>query len=93
MKTLNPYMYEPERGISTCSDELDVSGFDKKESKECSEDNVRVGNLDWCKCRNCLVEKREIGCLCCFEVHALNSKFNTENISYISKYYIQVKLC
>ena len=42
MKTLNPYMYEPERGISACSDELDVSG--KKESKECSEDN-ELGTL------------------------------------------------
>ena len=27
--------------------------------------------------------KREIDCLCCFEVHALNSKFDTENISCI----------
>ena len=83
MKTFNPYMHEPERDVSTCSDESDVSDFDKNESRECSEDNVRVGNLDWCKCGNCLVGKREIDCLSCFEVHALNSKFGTENISFI----------
>ena len=83
MKTFNPYMYEPERDVSTCSDESDVSNLDKNESKESSEDNVRLGNLDWCKCRKCLVEKSEIDCLCCFEVHALNSKFDTENISSI----------
>ena len=55
----------------------------KNESEECLEDNVRVGNFDWCKCWNCLVGKREIDCLRCFEVHALNNKFDTENISYI----------
>ena len=49
MKTFNPYMYELDRDVSTCSDESDVSDFDKNESKECSEDNVRVGNLGWCK--------------------------------------------
>ena len=48
-----------------------------------TEDNVRVGNLDQCKCGNCLVRKREIDCLWYFEVHALNSKFDTENISCI----------
>ena len=83
MKTFNPYMYEPERDVSTCSDESDMSDVDKNESEECSEDSVRVGNLDWCKCGNCLVGKREINCLCCFEVHVLNSKFDTENISCI----------
>ena len=29
-------MYEPERDVSTCSDEFDVSDFDKSESEECS---------------------------------------------------------
>ena len=82
-KTFNPYMYEPERDVSTRSDESSVSDFDKNESEECSEDKARVGNLDWCKCGKCLVGKREIDCLCFFEVHALNSKFDTENISCI----------
>ena len=83
MKTFNRYIYEPERDASASSDESDVSDLNKNESEECSEDNVRLGILDWCKCGNCLVGKREIDCLCCFEVHALNSKFDTENISCI----------
>ena len=53
MKTFNPYMYESERDVSTCSDESDVSDVDKNESEECSEDSVRFGNLDWCKCGSC----------------------------------------
>ena len=60
MKTFHRYMYEPERDVSTCSDESGVSDFDKNESEECSEDNVRVWNLDWCKCGNCLVGKRKL---------------------------------
>ena len=83
IKTFNPYRYEPERDVSTCSNEPDVSDFDKRESEECLEDNVRGGTLDWRKCGNRLVGKREIDCLCCFQVHALNSKFDTKNISYI----------
>ena len=64
MKTFHPYMYEPERDVSTCSSESDVSDFDKNQSEECSEGNVRVGNLDWYKCGNYLVGKRDIDCLC-----------------------------
>ena len=63
MKIFNCYMYEPKTDISTCPDEPDVSDINKNASEECLEDNVRVGNLDWCKCGNCLVEKREIECL------------------------------
>ena len=85
MKTFNPYIYEPDRHVLTCSDESDVSDFNKNESEECSEDNVRFVYLDWCKCGNCLVGKREIDCLYCFELHALSSRFDTENISYISQ--------
>ena len=83
MKTFNPYMYEPERDISTCSDKSDVLDFDKDESGECSDNNLRVGNLDWCKCGNCLLGKRDLDCLWCFEVHALNSRFDTKDISCI----------
>ena len=44
MKTFNPYMYEPERDVSTCSDESVVSDFDKNECQVCSEDNI-IGNI------------------------------------------------
>ena len=46
-------------------------------------DSVRVENLDLCKCGNCLLGKRKVDYLCCFEVHALNSKFDTEKTSCI----------
>ena len=29
--------------------------------------HVRIGNLNWCKCRHCKNETREIACLCCRE--------------------------
>ena len=61
----------------------DVSVFYKNESQECSEDNLRVGHLDWCICGNCLVGKSEINRLFCFEAYNLNSKLDTENISCI----------
>ena len=98
MKTFNPYMPEPERDVSTCSDELDMSDFDKSESEECSEDNVRVGDLDLCKCGNCLVGKRKIYCLCCFEVHTLTVNLTPKTSAVLSnqrssKRYVQMKLC
>ena len=83
MKTFNPYLYEPERDVSTCSDESHMSDFDKTKSEKWSEDNVRVRNLDWCKCGNCSVGKKETDCFCCFEVHALKNKFDYENVSCI----------
>ena len=43
VKTFNPYMYEPEREVSACSDESDVSDFDKSESGKCSK-QIRIWN-------------------------------------------------
>ena len=33
MKTFDPYMYELERDVSTCSDEFDISDFNKNGSE------------------------------------------------------------
>ena len=33
--------------------------------------NIRIKNLDWCKCRHCKIKAREIDCLCCREVDAM----------------------
>ena len=33
--------------------------------------HIRIGNLNWCKCRHCKNEAREIDCLCCREAHAM----------------------
>ena len=33
--------------------------------------SIKIGNLDWCKCRHFKNEAREIDCLCCREVDAM----------------------
>ena len=33
--------------------------------------NIRIGNLDWCKCRHCKSDATEIHCLYCREVDAM----------------------
>ena len=80
MKTFLPYLYEPEKDVSD-TDSSNESEIDKSSSEEdYSVEKVRVGNNDWCKCGgNCKIEKRNIDCLCCQEVYALNSKFDAEN--------------
>jgi len=95
MKTFNPYLFEPEKEVSD-TDSSNESEIDKNSLKEdYAIENLRVGNIDWCKCGGkCKVEKREIDCLCCQEVHALNSKFDAENnIACIteSKYFVLTK--
>lgn len=82
IKTFNPYIYEPEKSSSdtdSSNDELEINGNSSEENYVVQE-NSRVGNVDWCKCGgNCKIEKRDIDCLCCQEVHALNLKFDAEN--------------
>ena len=80
MKTFNPYLYEPEKDVSD-TDSSNESEIDKSSSEEdYSVEKPRVGNNDWCKCGgNCKIEKRNIDCLCCQEVHGFNSKFDAEN--------------
>ena len=77
-------MFEPEKddvsSISSSSSEKEDENENAKLEK-----SSRVGNLEWCKCGECNVEKREIDCLCCQEVDALNSKFDRENMSCVIK--------
>ena len=75
LKRFNPYMFEPEKEVSS------RSSSDESTSSNSSTNSVdtfisRVGILDSCKCQKCVEKKREIDCLCCQEVAALNSKFN-----------------
>ena len=78
MNQFQPYIFEPERHItSECSSDENNTWSDTEERNE---GNVRVGNLIWCACGNCSSENREIDCLCCQEVDALNSKFDEETI-------------
>ena len=68
-KHFDPYLYEPEKVVSSTSssDESDSS------SNSLTIDSVsRVCNREWCTCHECKEEAREIDCLCCQEVAALN---------------------
>lgn len=78
LKNFNPYMFEPEKNVSSTSS----SSTSKSEETE-TENEVegRVTNLDWCTCGCCKKEKREIDCLCCQEVSALNCVFDNENVN------------
>ena len=75
-KTFNPYLYEPEKEVSSTSESESLSSpsEDESEYETCSEG--RSGSLDWCECWGCQIETREIDCLCCLEVAALNEKLD-----------------
>ena len=75
----NPYLYEPEKDISSTSSSLSESETSSSDGE--LNGDTRVGNLEWCHCHECQKEEREIDCLCCQEVAALNSKFDAENIN------------
>ena len=70
LKNFSPYMYEPEKEVSSTS-ESSSGESDASVSYSPDADALgRVGNLDWCKCKNCKLETREIDCICCQEVDA-----------------------
>ena len=89
MKCFAPYMFEPEQddvsSISSSSSEVEDEDENSSESKTNLEKSSRVGNRELCKYGECNIEKREIDCLCCQEVDALNSKFDRENMSCVIK--------
>ena len=55
-----------------------------KEIESERQNETRVTNLDWCTCGNCKNEKREIDCLCCQEVDALNGIFHNEQVKCVT---------
>ena len=36
--------------------------------------NIRVGKIEWCTCKNCRIESREIDCLYCREAGAISDE-------------------
>lgn len=85
MKALKPYQFEPEQDFSdTDTNESDADESFEEESLD--DETVRTGHLNWCLCSRCKVEEREIDCLCCQELAALNGKFDSEkNIKCITE--------
>ena len=73
--------FEPEKEAITSVVDTDESEEEcsEKSDEECHSHSAikeRVANTTWCKCFKCNVEKREIDCLSCLEVTALNEKFD-----------------
>ena len=85
IKNLQPYQFEPDRPDR--SQEENNSEYSSPSEEEESEveinqkkDRIRIGNKDWCSCGYCKEEDREIDCLCCEEVAAIDeTKFQTQN--------------
>ena len=65
---LQPYLFEPEKPNlgQDSSKQLQVTGtvYIKKDTS----------SLDWCSCKNCHLENREIDSLCCQDVAAIDEQ-------------------
>ena len=67
--SLQPYLFEPEKPNLSAQDsskQLQVTGtvYIKKDTS----------SLDWCSCKNCHLENREIDCLCCQDVASIDEQ-------------------
>ena len=69
-------MFEPEKKDVSSTGSISESESEEIESERQNE--TRVTNLDWGTCGNCKNEEREIDCLCCQEMDALNGIFHNE---------------
>ena len=74
---LEPYQFEPIKQLDIENSQNSVAK-DNIVQEECflikHWQNVRNGNTEWCSCKNCKDEKREIDCLCCKEVDAITDE-------------------
>ena len=78
MNCFNPYMFEPKKKDVSSTGSSSESESEKIESERQNE--TRVTNLGGCTCGNCKNKKREIDCLCCQDVDALNGIFHNEQV-------------
>lgn len=70
-RCLKPYQFEPEIEISE-TEESDYSDSDNDSYGSDFQENSRVGKTTWCLCEQCVIESRDIDCLCCQEVAAIS---------------------
>ena len=59
---LMPYLFEPERSDDS------LTGSDEESDSSIEPEVNRVGNLNWCTCKNCKKMTRNIDCFCCHEI-------------------------
>ena len=76
---LEPYNFEPEAKTKQ-------KQIRKTSTVECSVTDTpsRVGHIAWCNCSSCVEETREIDCLCCSEIQAIEEE-KFEGIFFLSK--------
>ena len=65
-----PFLFDPEQK-KTYGNERHGKGTQHIHATAANLSHIRIGNLDWCKCRHCKNKAREIDCLCCKEVDAM----------------------
>lgn len=72
---IEPYQFEPEKENSSANcNEASVNLGNEIEKSNDKVTKERAGNLSWCHCSKCLIETREIDCLCCHEVSAISEE-------------------
>ena len=82
---LKPYSYEPL--CSTLSKSCNNQGSNIE--VDVAAQPTRVGVLNWCMCKNCQKESREIDCLCCQEDYAIDELKLDGNIFFQCFYLLQ----
>ena len=74
---LKPYQFEPEKELVKDTDEIEEECSEGSDGESQSQTvKERTGYTTWCECCKCKSKKREICCLCCQEVAALDEKFD-----------------
>ena len=70
---LQPFQFEHEQKKKCCNESHEKVTTETKHIHASTADllHIRIGNLDWCKCRHDKYKTREIGCLCCREVEVM----------------------
>ena len=74
---LKPSQFEPEKELVKDTDEIEEECSEGSDGDSQSQTvKERTGNTTWCECCKCKAKKREIYCLCCQEVAALDETFD-----------------
>ena len=71
---LQPFQFESEKKKSNGNHEKETKHSHASKASQLIYQNIRIGNVDWCKCGYCKKEVREIDCLCCRELDAISDE-------------------
>ena len=71
---LQPFQFEPEKKKSNGNHKKETKHSHASRASQPIYQNIRIGNVDWCKCGYCKKEVREIDCLCCRELDGISDE-------------------